>query len=371
VSVDFRHREVAQPPRWDSEERAWRITAYSDASTLLKSEHVSLVDIEKISKISERMNGAFKNTVLLLGTSYPLQNPPAHGPIRVWLKDILSAISRRWTTDRVDELAVQLLAAAVDTECVDAISLLAKPLPATIIGDALGLRVEDVYRSSELGQDIVSIWSRNMLPLRELAATEKSATTIVQLLAARWGDDRRAEFAGLAFLTLAGVLTSSSLLGSAIHQLSLAPELQDRLRKNPALVHGFINETLRCRPPARRILGYRTERELTLSAVTIPHGASLIIDIESAHRDPEAYPDPERFDPAREGPPSLAFGVGAHACVGAALARLEAKVLIERLLRGLHHISSWRGAPTKEQGLVRVRESSRPARAHLIRPHNR
>jgi cytochrome P450 len=86
-------------------------------------------------------------------------------------------------------------------------------------------------------------------------------------------------------------------------------------------------------PTSAETIFYRTERELSLSTVTIPHGASLIIDIESAHHDPEAYPDPERFDPAREGPPSLAFGVGAHACVGGALARLEAKALVDGLLR--------------------------------------
>jgi cytochrome P450 len=279
------------------------------------------------------MNGAFANTVLLLGTSYPLQNPPAHGPARARLRDLIGVTLRRWTADKIDELAVQLLAPFDGVECMDAIQLLAKPLPATIIGDAVELGLEDVYRSGELSLDIVSLWSSGVIALRDLSAMERSATSIVELLMAKWGDDRRAEFAGLAFLMFAGVFTSSGLLGSAIHRLSRTPALQDRLRETPALVSGFVNEVLRCCPPASRILGYRAVHELTLSTVTIPEGAPLIIDIESAHHDPAAYFDPEHFDPAREGPPSLAFGVGAHACVGAVLARLEAKVLIERLLR--------------------------------------
>ncbi len=334
VCADVVQRQSTQPPRWRSAERAWQITRYDDAARLLKSEHVSLVEVAKnIQKLSDRMNGAFANTILLLGSSHPLQNPPAHGPARAWLGNIVSRILRSWTVGKIDELVGQLLAAAGDAECVDAIPLLAKPMPAIIVADALGMELQDLYRFCELGQDIISIWSRDMFPLRELAAMEKSATAIVQILAARWGGDRRAEFAGLAFLTLAGVLTSSGLLGSAIDQLSRAPELQNRLRKDPSLVNGFVNETLRCCPPVRRILGYRTARELTLSTVTIPPGAALIIDIEAAHHDPDAYPDPARFDPAREGPPSLAFGVGAHACIGATLARLEAKVLIDHLLR--------------------------------------
>ncbi len=333
MNPDVRRRESAQPPFWHGEERAWLITRYDDAMRLLKSEHVALIEVANIRKLSDRMNGAFANTVLLLGTSYPLQNPPAHGPIRVWLKELLGAALRRWTADKIDELAVQLLSSSGASECLDAIQLLAKPLPATIIGDVLGLELQDVYRCGELSLDIVSLWSSDVIAMRDLSAMERSATAIVESLAAKWGDDRRAEFAGLAFLTLAGVLTSSGLLGSAVHHLSQTPALQDLLRANPAMVGGFVNEVLRCSPPVIRILGYRTVTELTLSTVTIPGGVPLIIDIESAHRDPDAYPDPERFDPARDGPPSLAFGVGAHACVGAALARLEAKVVIDRLLR--------------------------------------
>jgi cytochrome P450 len=118
-----------------------------------------------------------------------------------------------------------------------------------------------------------------------------------------------------------------------IHSLSQMPELQEHLRQAPAMVSGFINETLRCYPPLKRIVGRKTNRSLTLSGVEIPQDAVLIINLESAHHDPEAYPDPECFDLERTGPPTLAFGAGAHACVGVALARLEARVLIERLLR--------------------------------------
>jgi cytochrome P450 len=69
-----------------------------------------------------------------------------------------------------------------------------------------------------------------------------------------------------------------------------------------------------------------------LSGCEIPRAANLVIDLDAAHRDPDAYPDPGRFDSDRAGPPVLAFGFGAHTCVGAALARLEARILIEQLL---------------------------------------
>ena len=86
-------------------------------------------------------------------------------------------------------------------------------------------------------------------------------------------------------------------------------------------------------PPLRRIVGRTMLREIALPDAVLPRGAILLIDLERAHRDADVFAEPERFDPGRKGPPPLAFGFGAHACIGAALARLEAKVLIERLAR--------------------------------------
>jgi len=334
VSVAFHCREPAQPPRWQSDRRAWLITRYADATRLLKSDDISIIDVvKKLKKLSDRMNGAFSNTILLFGNSHPVQNLPTHNPIRAELKDLVGDILRRWTADKVGDLVVELLASAGEGDCLDAIQILAKPIPATIIADALGLQLQEFYRCGELTRELSTIWSREVHALRDLFALEKSAAALVQLLTTKFGGDRRAEFAGMAFLTLAGVDTTTGLLGSAIYILSQDRTLQNRLREEPALVNGFVNETLRCCPPARRIYGHRTVRDITLSGVEIPRDAFLIFDVESAHHDPDAYPDPGQFDPTRSGPPNLAFSAGAHACVGVALARLEAKVLIDRLLQ--------------------------------------
>jgi cytochrome P450 len=334
VSVAFHCREPAQPPRWQSDRRAWLITRYADATRLLKSDDISIIDVvKKLQKLSDRMNGAFSNTILLFGNSHPVQNLPTHNPIRAELKDLVGDILRRWTADKVGDLVVELLASAAEGDCLDAIQILAKPIPATIIADALGLQLPEFYRCGELTRELSTIWSREVHALRDLFALEKSAAALVQLLTTKFGGDRREEFAGMAFLTLAGVDTTTGLLGSAIYILSQDRTLQNRLREEPALVNGFVNETLRCCPPARRIYGHRTVRDITLSGVEIPRDAFLIFDVESAHHDPDAYPDPGQFDPTRSGPPNLAFSAGAHACVGVALARLEAKVLIDRLLQ--------------------------------------
>jgi cytochrome P450 len=334
VSVVPQTREPAQPPHWQADERAWLITRYSDAARLLKSEDVSIVDVAgKLGKISARMNDAFANTILLIGNSHPLQNPPVHGPIRAGLRELLGDILRRWTADRIDGLATQFLRAHQTKEPFDAIEAVARPIPATIIADSLGLELQEVYQCGELSRAATYVLHRDVHALRDLQAMEKSASLLVQILKTRYGRERLADFACLAFLTMAGVDTTTSLLGSVFHRLSQSPALQDRIRNEPGLVNSFINEVLRNSPPLKRVIGRKAVREIEASAVTLPQDSLLIIDIESAHHDPEAYPEPERFDLTRDGPPTLAFGAGAHACVGVALARLEAKVLIERLLR--------------------------------------
>ena len=233
----------------------------------------------------------------------------------------------------LDNLAIRLLASAVGEESVNAVQALAGPMAGTIIADTLGLELQHVYRCSALTRTVSSMWYRDVHALRDLRAMEESASELVKILSARFEGDRRSEYAGFSFLTMAGVETSTSLLSSSIHLLSKEPELQERLRMEPGLVNGFISETLRQFPPLRRVLGRKTDREIILSGQMIPRDAALAVDIESAHHDPDAYPDPERFNLIRTGPPSLAFGAGAHACLGAGLARIEAKVFIERLVR--------------------------------------
>jgi cytochrome P450 len=83
----------------------------------------------------------------------------------------------------------------------------------------------------------------------------------------------------------------------------------------------------------RRTISRKSASTVTLSGVEIPAGALMSVDLDSAHHDAEAFENPNMFDPTRKGPPSLAFGLGAHACLGAVLARQEASVLLQRLLR--------------------------------------
>jgi cytochrome P450 len=325
---------LSSPPRWIESERIWAITRYRDAAFLLKSDDVVLVDVVgRLSRISDRLGGAFPNLLLLLGTSHPFQNGAAHDAARAALKEMMGAMLRRWTDDAIGASASELLAPFADGAPFDAAKEIATALPAGILAGMLGIDAVEIETLGELSRTISTIWHRDTLPLKELRAMEVAAERAVALLRETLGSGRSAEFARVAFLTMAGVDATAGLLGSAIHLLSLRPDLQQRLRTDPSLIPDAAGETLRMWPPLRRIVGRTTLREIVLPDAVLPRGAILVIDLERAHRDGDVFAEPERFDLGRRGPPPLAFGFGAHACVGAALARLEAKVLIERLVR--------------------------------------
>ena len=92
----------------------------------------------------------------------------------------------------------------------------------------------------------------------------------------------------------------------------------------------FVEEVVRYRTPVQ-IIFRQTKQAVELHGVTIPRDAFVLVAVGAANRDPAAFPDPNRFDPARDPNPHVGFGHGIHYCIGAALARLEARVVLEEL----------------------------------------
>ncbi len=147
------------------------------------------------------------------------------------------------------------------------------------------------------------------------------------------------EASGLLFqLVLAGSDTTVGLIGAAIRRLAEEPRRADLLREDKAKIGPFIEETMRLDGPA--IGNYRRATcETELGGVRIPEGATLTLLWGSANRDASEFADPDVFDPSRPNLMShLAFGHGTHFCIGASLARLEARVAIETLLDSTHAI---------------------------------
>jgi cytochrome P450 len=137
--------------------------------------------------------------------------------------------------------------------------------------------------------------------------------------------------ANAVLLVTAAIDTTAGLIGNAAACLIERPELLARVRRRPELVAAVVEETLRFEPSAlscSRTAGL----DLVLEGVAIPAGSQLLLGIGAGNRDPRRHADPDRFDIDRDLSGLLSFGGGRHFCLGAALARLEAQVAIERLL---------------------------------------
>ena len=155
-------------------------------------------------------------------------------------------------------------------------------------------------------------------------------------------------------LLAAGQETTKNLITNAIVCLTDHRESMERLINEPALIPTAIEEILRFLPPVW-FLFRQTKADVELAGQHIPVNQVVLAWTASANRDPARFPDPNRFDIEREPNRHLAFGHGIHFCVGAPLARLEAKIALPMMLHQLKNLQRVEGVPiTVRAGIVFV-----------------
>jgi cytochrome P450 len=271
-------------------------------------------------------------------------------------------VSRAFTPRRVEQLRgrAEALVAELLERCaaggeMDVVRDLARPLPATLIAELLGVpegRREDFPRwSADLAELLDPLSGEDGIepPKRATAAV---AACFRELLAERRREPRddlvsamisgeaegetpldENELLALCSLLLAaGSETTVNLIGSAVVLLLRHPGERKRLQDDLALLPSAVEECLRFEPPVQL-----TDRAVVapceIGGVALRPGQIVAAVLAAANRDPERFPDPDRFDVARRGERPLSFGLGGHFCLGAALARLEAEIAIGALLR--------------------------------------
>ena len=131
----------------------------------------------------------------------------------------------------------------------------------------------------------------------------------------------------LQALLVGGNLTTTDLIGNGVYLLLTHPQELARLKADPALINSAVEEILRYESPVD-ITGRVASRDMEVGGRPIHKTQSMFLSLRGANRDPETFPEPHRFDIARRDAPHVAFGGGAHLCIGAPLARLEAQVAL-------------------------------------------
>lgn len=302
---------------------------------------------------------------------------PVHAMHRKILLPHLSAKRVRIIEEFAAETADRLWEENLRDGQIEWMSSIANRLPMMVVCKLLGLPDDDVdtlirlgYATTTLLDGIVAAEQLEQagMAAMELSgyvlehfekASDKPESALIADLAARCASGEMEQLPALGImLTLfsAAGESTASLLGSAVGVLVDRPAVQQQLRENPELLSNFIEETLRFEAPFRG--HYRhVWRDTTLGGVEVPAGAHLLLMWGAANRDPSHFEAPNEFRLDRASAKShVTFGKGVHFCVGAALARLEAHIVLRMLLERTSWIDATDVGEWLPSILVRRRE---------------
>jgi P450-derived glycosyltransferase activator len=298
-------------------------------------------------------------------------DPPDHTRLRRLVQPAFSPKQMAGYRPRVERTVHDLLDRAQRTDTFDLVPALASPLPIAVITDLLGVPDADADRFARYGtiiggalDGIRSLPHAGQLKganaeltalfegLFELRRREPADDLVSRLVSAEETTIQPSEMLPMCVLLLvAGFETTVNLIGNAVNALLEHPEQWDALCADPErLAAGAIEETLRWDPPVQRT-GRFAQQPLELDGHSVRAGQYVVTLIGGANRDPEVYPDPDRFDILRDQTVDhLAFSSGIHYCVGKPLALLEATVTLQMLAQRMPGL--------RRAGAVRRRNST-------------
>ncbi len=310
----------------------------------------------KLGQLRQIQRGAGRSAPTV---SFLSMDPPDHTRLRRLVAKAFTAKVIAGLRPNIEPVVDELFAAFQPRGQVDIVPQLAYPLPVRIITDMLGVPLADHDRFEDWSRMLV----RGLDPMISfgdpaiLAEIDKASTDLaeyfVDLIAKRrsdLGDDllsklvlaeeegdqlSEAELVATCILLLvAGHETTANLIANGVLALLRHPDQLAALRADESLIDGTVEEILRYDSPVQLTTRVVT-RETTVGSVSVPEGGVLLLLLAAANRDPAVFADPDRFDITRDARKHLSFAAGAHFCLGAPLARLEASVALTAFARRL------------------------------------
>lgn len=328
------------PVYWDADGKVWGIARYDDVlevsrrPDLFCSGKSSRPDAPAIPSMINLDDPAHRRRRGLVSRGFTPRRVGAHEPkIRALCRELIERIAPKGRCEFVEEVAA--------------------PLPMAMIGDLLGVEPEDRLTLQRWSDDLIAGTSISASP--EIAARAAAAFGEYAAYNRRVVADRRArprddlmsvlvhaEIDGARMsdedllqegllILVGGNETTRHVLTGGCEALCRHPEQMRLLREDPSRIPTAVEEMLRWVTPIQNMNRTATQ-DVTLRGQTIRAGDKVLLLYPSANRDEAVFPDPFRFDVLRDPNPHVAFGFGAHFCLGASLARLELRVLFEELL---------------------------------------
>ena len=345
----------------------WVVTRYDDVMTVLRDWETFSSELGGVATID-----TLPEDVLAARRNFMETDPPRHSQFRrIFAADFTPRSVRRYEP-WLRALVVEVLDAALAREELEAVHDIAAPIPIRVLARILGLRDEHLPRLVELADKMLvdtepeyvgdrayegerdedrylpfgSPWAAELCALgREYYADRRAAPRddVLSLIANGRLDgcplSERDLDTTFSILVVAGNETTRQAIASGLLAFARNPEQWRLLRDDLGLVPGAVEEVLRYANPVWHFRRTAT-RDTELGGIPIRAGDKVVVWYGAANRDPDVFPDPDRFDIRRAPNEHATFGrVGPHFCLGAHLARLEVTLLLEELaprVKALH-----------------------------------
>jgi len=354
----FHRLRREDPVHWDPFLHAWVVTRYADVLEVLHTyaadrtptpEQLANMGLSQLAPLAQLM----VKQMLFMDAS-------AHTRLRGLASQAFTPARIEVLRAHIQEIVDRLLDAVAARGAMDVIADLAEPLPAIVTAEMLGLPVDDRHRlkawsanfaemlgnfqhnpdhASRMLQTVEEMTTYFREAVREIKAHPREGL-ISSLLSAEVNGDRltEEEVAANAIITMVGGQeTTTNLIGNGMLTLLRHPEEMKMLRENPGLTASAVEEMLRFESPSQHTARLAPS-DRTLGGKQIRKRQAVIAVMAAANRDPERFPEPDRFHIARADNRHVAFGYAAHFCFGAPLARMEGQIAFGTLLRRLEKI---------------------------------
>lgn len=320
----------------------WLVFDYSDVTAILRD--------------SERWVTAFVPDESLETPPQPSMlgsNPPRHTRLRALVSQAFTPRMIEQLEPRIRVIAGELLDRVVPSGEADIVDALAYPLPVIVIAEILGVPPEDRDDFKRWSDEVIATLGAGLggepqdiseetfeqmrdyfMRLAEERRANPRSDLISGLVAAEIDGQRLSDedlLQMLILLLVAGNETTTNLISNAIIEFMNHPDQLQRVLDEPALLPTAIEEVLRFCSPVQAT-ARRARRDVEVRGKTIKEGQTAVVWLAAANRDPEVFPNPTTFDVARTPNRHVSFGLGIHFCLGAPLARLEARIALETFL---------------------------------------
>lgn len=356
------------PVHWSPALRAWVLTRYEDVRQMMLSDSMSPDRLRPFyAQLQGERRALLSEVMRYMSLWMVFRDPPEHGRLRRLVGTVFNLKALEGLDDAVTGVVDHLLDRLPTDRAVDWARDVAMPLPAYVIMDMLkipyaaypelkeasdelrafigGARADgDRYTRARNGAERLASFFRALIAERRAAPGDDFVS---RMIAARDDEGRLSEdelVATCMLVLFAGHETTTHLLGNALHALLDHPDQLQRLRDQPALIDSAVEEFLRYDGPSNAIARV-VKVDHHIEGRLLKAGDRVFGFANAANRDPRAFTDPQRLDIARTPNRHVTFGFGAHFCMGAPLARLEAKRCIGRLVQRFARIERAAGPP--------------------------